>query len=422
MERVLIASLARTARSLAAVVVVALLLTPATPALAAADGATVLRWLSAQREHSGIPAALAEQADWSAGCAAHMSYIAQNGGVLRHDEVQGQPGYSDAGNWAGTHAVLSTGSWTAADRDPFEHAPIHLAQMLAPALTTSGVANAQGLCITTWPGYLRPAPAATSIVTYPGPGTTIYPTQTVREGPFTPHAKLGIPESGNGPTIYAFGIAPGAVYGGQPKLVSAALTGPAGAVPLVTADWTNADFGAYLAPGTALLIPTTPLTSGASYNASVTMRAAADAQDVTHSWSFSAGTVTQAVLGAPPAPLTPPVVPPAPGPGNVPPATGSPPGAGGPALTATGSIRRLDARTVRVRLTLPAASIGHRLRIVAVARGGRQHSVSSRRVRTAVVTMTLSLPRKTAQLRISVLAGAGHVLRLRFVVPRTAGR
>ncbi len=415
MGRVPTASLARSARSLASAVVVMLLLAPAAPAVAAPDGATVLGWLSAQREHNGIPGALAEQADWSAGCAAHMSYIAQNGGVLRHDEVTGQPGYSDAGNWAGTHAVLSTGSWTAADRDPFEHAPIHLAQMLAPSLTTSGVSNAQGLCITTWPGYLRAAPTATSIVTYPGPGTTIYAAQTVREGPFTPQAKLGIPETGNGPTIYAFGVAPGAVYGGQPKLVSASLTGPAGAVPLVTADWTNADFGAYLAPGTALLIPTTPLTSGASYSASVTMRASGDAQDVTHAWSFGAGAVTQAVLSASP---TPPATPP-PAPVQVPVPPGSTPVDGGTTtLSATGSIRRLGTRTVRVRLTLPAISVGQQLRIVAVARGGRQHRLASRRVRTTVLTLTLRLPRKTAQLRVSVRAGAGQPLRLRFAVPR----
>ncbi len=408
---------------LAALVFVLLALVCPLPAVAAPDAPTVVSWLSGQRERNGIPGALTEQPDWSAACAAHMSYIAQNGGVLTHQETTGAPGYSSAGSWAGMNSVLSTGSWTTADHDPFENAPIHLAQMLAPAMATSGASNGSGLCITTWPGYNRAAPAATTIYTYPGPGTTIYPVQNVRESPLTPQAALGLSENGNGPTIYAFGVAPSGGYYGQPKLVGASLTGPAGAVPVVTADWTNTTFGSALPPGTALIIPTTPLQNGATYTAHVTMRAAADTQDVTRDWSFVTGATTQALPGGvlPPQATTPPAA----GAGATPaPATTAQPGSGAtaapaaPILKLSGSVRRLGGRTVRVRLIAPAALIGRPVRVVAVAAGGRHTRLVRRHLRATRGTLTLRVPRRTVALVLSVPAsGAGSAavatLRLR---------
>ncbi len=407
--------------------VVLVLASPAR-ALAAPDSGTVLSWLSGQRERNGIPGALAERTDWSGACAAHMSYVALNGGVLTHQEVAGQPGYSAAGAWAGTNSVLSTGTWTTADHDPFENAPIHLAQMLAPALAESGASNGSGLCITTWPGYDRPAPAATAIYTYPGPGTTIYPVQNVRESPFTPQAKLGLSENGNGPTIYAFGVAASGGYLAQPKLVTASLTGPAGAVPVITADWTNPDFGPGLPPGTALVIPTVPLQSGATYSAQVTMRAASDAQDVTRTWSFAAGATPQALPGGvlPPDPAPAPVpAPPAP-----PVAAPAAPGAGDAATTQnvvapspriSGTIRRLGPRRLRVRLTLPRTSLGLTVRVAAVVTRGHSVEVATRRVRSTSAILHLRVPRGTTALLVRVRAAPGTdptaIARGRLTVP-----
>jgi len=406
--------------------VVLVLASPAR-ALAAPDSGTVLSWLSGQRERNGIPGALTERADWSGACAAHMSYVALNGGVLTHQEVAGQPGYSDAGNWAGTHSVLSTGTWTTADRDPFENAPIHLAQMLAPALAESGASNASGLCITTWPGYDRPVPAATTVYTYPGPGTTIYASQNVRESPFTPQSALGLSENGNGPTIYAFGVAPSGGYYGQPKLVGASLTGPAGAVPVVTADWTNTTFGAALAPGTALIIPTTPLQSGATYTASVTMHAAADAQDTTRTWTFAAGATAQALPGGvlPPTPTPTPDPAPAAG-GGAPPAPLPPPASSSPAGatpqgTAAGAglagrVRRLGPRRVRVRLRVPRAGAGHRMIVDAVGAGGRVSRIASRSIRGTSPILHLRIPRDTVALLV-IAPADGTPVRVRLRVP-----
>ena len=396
------------------------------PALAAPDSGTVVSWLSGQRERNGIPGGLTERADWSAACAAHMSYIAQNGGILTHQEVSGQPGYSDAGNWAGPRSVLSTSSWTTAGRDPLENAPVHLAQMLAPALTTSGVSNGLGLCITTGPGYDRPAPAATTIYTYPGPGTTIYPVQNVRESPFSPQAKLGLSENGNGPTIYAFGVAASGGYSGQPKLVSASLTGPAGAVPVVSADWTNPDFGPALPPGTALIIPTTPLQSGVTYSAQVTMRAASDAQDVTRVWSFAAGATSQALPGGvlpsdpAPAPAPAPVADPGSSwaPAARPAGSATPPGTVVVAAGLSGRVRRLDPRHVRVRLRVPRTSLGHRMGVDAVASDGRVTRVASRWIRGTRPILHLHVPRDTTALLVRIPAG-GVSASLRLRVPRS---
>ncbi|HVP02879.1 MAG TPA: hypothetical protein VMT10_09955 [Solirubrobacteraceae bacterium] len=402
---------------LAPLALLVLVLAAPARALAAPDSATVLSWLSGQRERNGIPGALAERADWSADCAAHMAYVAQNGGVLTHVETPGAPGYTADGAWAGKNSVLTTGTWTTADHDPFENAPVHLAQMLAPALAESGASNGSGLCITTWPGYDRPAPAATTIYTYPGPGTTIYPSQTVRESPITPQAALGLPETGNGPTIYAFGVAPTGGYYGQPKLVSASLTGPGGAVPLATTDWaSNTAFAAALPAGTALVIPTKPLQTGASYTATVTMRASADPQDTTRTWSFITGAVTQALPGGTlPAGASAPASSTSSSTGTVAPAapaTGAPAASGAAHALATlaGSVRRLDARHVRVRLRFAAASVGLRARIAAIGRGGRVTGVGVRRVRARSAILHLRVPPDTVSLRV-VVPGAA-VLRL----------
>ena len=59
--------------------------------------------------------------------------------------------------------------------DPYESAPLHLDQLLAPRLAVLGSADADGFsCTTTFPGWTRAAPASLTIYTYPGPGATIY--------------------------------------------------------------------------------------------------------------------------------------------------------------------------------------------------------------------------------------------------------
>ena len=125
---------------------------------AAIGGPEIVQRLSQQREANGIPGGLVERPDWSADCAKHNYYGAQTG-ELRHSEDPSSPYYSAEGNWAAENSVLASGSsWN--QGNPWEEAPIHLIQMLAPPLSEMGAAeNDNHDCATTWPGYQRPARA-----------------------------------------------------------------------------------------------------------------------------------------------------------------------------------------------------------------------------------------------------------------------
>lgn len=140
----------------------------------AATSAEIVSALNAQRSANGIPAGIAERADWSESCRQHNEYMRQNG-ELTHDEDPSAPGYTADGAWAGQNSVLAQGStWSAGN--PFEEAPIHLHQLLAARLSEMGAEEHDGwVCATTWPGMNRPHPAAAEVYTYPGDGRTDVP-------------------------------------------------------------------------------------------------------------------------------------------------------------------------------------------------------------------------------------------------------
>lgn len=238
--------------------------------------------LNAQRAASGLPAGIAENATWSAACAQHVAYMAATGTVT-HGEDPAQPAYTQAGDWAGAHAVLSwsgrddASGWSAVE-NPYEFAPLHLAQLLAPGLASVGVADAGGrTCMTTWPGTTRAAPAVTRIVTYPGHGAGIYAAESSAELPTTPAAALGLTDP-TGPHLYVF-----AWGADQPRLARASLAGPAGPVAIRTVDTATPGVGDYLPGGAAIVIPVAPLVPGAAYAASV-----AFTDGSTHRWMFTA--------------------------------------------------------------------------------------------------------------------------------------
>lgn len=256
------------------------------PASAAASAADDLAALNAQRTQNGLPGPIAEDPSWSGMCAQHIGYMAATGTVT-HGEDPAQPAFTDAGNWAGTHAVLSwngdatASGWTSATT-PFEFAPLHLAQLLAPPLATAGVADAGGYsCLTTWPGYTRAAPRVTRIVTYPGHGASIYAAETTNEWPFTPAAKLGLANP-TGPHLYAFAWGRD-LADAIPYVVSASVDGPTGAVPIRTVDARTPDVGTYLPTGAAIIIPVSPLAPDTTYTARI-----AFSDGSSHSWSFTA--------------------------------------------------------------------------------------------------------------------------------------
>lgn len=244
-----------------------LLLNPA--GAAAISGAEIVQRVSQQREANGIPGALVERPDWSADCAKHNYYEAQTG-ELRHSEDPSSPYYSAEGNWAAENSVLASGSsWN--QGNPWEQAPIHLIQMLAPQLSEMGAAeNDNHNCATTFFGYKRPAPAGLTAYSYPGNGVTgVVPSERAIESPFVPGDQVGLPQgttTGRYLLAYLAGVEPS----DAPDVTAVAtLSNSGGPVDLRVVDSTNEEVGGFMPQPSAFLIPAQPLKPLAAYQADV---------------------------------------------------------------------------------------------------------------------------------------------------------
>jgi hypothetical protein len=242
----------------------------ASPAAADLTGAEIVHLLSLQREANGIPGGLRERTDWSAGCAKHNYYEEQTG-EFGHEEDPSSPYYSEEGDLAAHSSVIAYGSsWSSGN--PWEDAPIHLLQMLAPQMSETGAAESYGRnCLTTWPGYQRPSPATLSAYSYPGDGVTgVVPVEHAAESPFIPGDFVGLPE-GTATGRYLLAYLSGAFgFAEATKITATAtLSGPEGSVDLRTIDSTSSDMGAFMPPPSAFLIPVRPLQPLAGYQADV---------------------------------------------------------------------------------------------------------------------------------------------------------
>jgi hypothetical protein len=245
----------------------------ATPAQAIAN-------LDAQRTANGIPAGITERPTASQDCSAHNNYERENGGELTHQEDASKPGYTAGGADAGQHSVLASGqNWNTTN--PWETAPIHLAQLLDPYLASMGVDDSGGfVCATTLPdeAVFRGPFATITGYSYPGNGTSGWPTsETANEGPFTPGDLVGLAQPATtGPYLYVLFGGPWPGFSGvYVKLDSATLTGPQGAVPVKTVDGTTQTptnggipLGDYIG-SSAMVIPTVTLHAGTTYTAQV---------------------------------------------------------------------------------------------------------------------------------------------------------
>jgi hypothetical protein len=236
---------------------------------AAISGPEIVQRLSQQREANGIPGGLVERPDWSAGCAKHNYYGAQTG-ELRHSEDPSSPFYSAEGNWAAENSVLASGaSWS--QGNPWEDAPIHLIQMLAPQLSEMGAAeNNNYNCATTFAGYQRSEPSGLIAYSYPGNGVSgVVPAEDAAESPLVPGDRVGLPEgttTGRYLLAYLSGIDPS----DAPDVTATATLSAAGAsVDLRVVDSTDEEVGGYMPQPSAFLIPAQPLKPQTAYQADV---------------------------------------------------------------------------------------------------------------------------------------------------------
>ena len=261
-------------------------------ALCAGAGATEARdgaapqdigWLDAQRAANGIPSPVAVQPDWSARCDAHITYM-QKTRQFGHAEDPSSPLYSAAGSWAARYSILSLGRRWGPGNDPWESSPLHLVLLMDPELAKIGIADRAGyVCATAWPGFTRTLPGKTTVVTYPGDGSTIYSHELDKELPFTPESIVGL-KGATGPNllVYVWGSVLGnPTAAARISITAATLTSDHGSVPLRWVDHTTPTIGPYLPAASGVLIPVTPLAAGATYTASVTF---SDHQR--HSWTF----------------------------------------------------------------------------------------------------------------------------------------
>lgn len=239
--------------------------------------------LNAQRAAHGIPAGIREIAEWSQACALHNAYQRANGGLLVHDEILGRPGWTERGAWAGRNSVLAATSWDAGN--PWEHAPIHLHQLLAPRLSEMGVDDAGDFsCATTIPGRNRTQPASPTVSTYPGHRTTFRTQEVAREAPYTPGERVGIAAGARtGPYLYVMIDGPWDAFA-EARITQAELTGPDGPVALRTVDNMTPGLSGFLPTG-GQLIPLRPLRARVVYTASI--GAVVDGTPVSHRWSFA---------------------------------------------------------------------------------------------------------------------------------------
>lgn len=257
--------------------VVAALAAPAS----AATAQEAIGFLNAQRTANGIPGGIAENPQWSEGCRLHMAYLRRNGLPLGHDEDPSLPGYTELGAEAGRSSVLSSTGYESDGRNPWENAPVHLMQVLAPALSVTGYADG---CMWTWPGYERPDPVNPTLLPYPGGRAPNAPhLQSAAESPFVPGDFVGLRQGvTTGPHLYvmAFGA-------GRGRLTAASLSGPGGPVSVRTVDNETSssvgNIGAYLPPG-GIVIPVAPLAQNSAYTASASFTDGVE--KLSRTWSF----------------------------------------------------------------------------------------------------------------------------------------
>jgi hypothetical protein len=256
-------------------------------AVPSATTAQAIAYLNAQRAANGIPGNLTDDAQMSQGCEEYANLYKPKPGQYPHEEIEGQPGYTPAGNTAAASSDLdgSPGHWSATV-NPWDEAPLHLRALFDPAATTTWYGEKHGswgegaACMGTGGEQAFSTPTFFSM---PGNGVTdVHPSETASEEPFTPGEAVGIPEgTATGPYIILW------PEGTDATLQTATLQGPAGEsvpVKLVTSETlapgVPAGWPAWPTVGGDYVIPTTPLKFASAYILTATWANPAGAQYV----------------------------------------------------------------------------------------------------------------------------------------------
>jgi hypothetical protein len=232
--------------------------------------AQAIAYLDKQRAANGIPGDLTNDAAMSQGCEEYANLYHPKSGQYPHEELEGQPGYSAAGNQAASSSDLGggVGDWTKTV-NPWSGAPLHLRALFDPASTTTWYGETHGrwgegqVCMGTSGESAFSTPTFFSL---PGNGAAdVHPSETASEQPFTPGQAVGIPPgTATGPYIILW------PEGTDATLQTASLQGPAGEsapvklvtpstpAPLVPAGWPTWETigGDYVIPVAALKFAT----------------------------------------------------------------------------------------------------------------------------------------------------------------------
>ena len=213
----------------------------------------------------------------STACQLHAHYMFLNGGWDQddaHGEKPSNPGYTVRGAGAARRSVLAGTGWFAPN--PWATAPVHLSQVLNPALRRTGYGQESVfICLDTVAGLTT---QAADLLTYPGANATGVPpaltaAEITPEGILTtPGVSVGIRTgTRTGPYLMLFPKAP------LVSVDAATLTGPAGPVTVAVTD--------------RFVIPRAPLQPRSTYTASVsiTTGVAPALQSIQRQWQFVTG-------------------------------------------------------------------------------------------------------------------------------------